>query len=469
LPTRGWELLIGAFAAFYLSKANRKEFGKSVSEIGGWLGVALILYAVFAYSKATPFPGLYALVPTIGTVLIILFATQQTTVGKFVGNKLFVGVGLISYSAYLWHQPLFAFARHRSLSEPSVLVFLALSLCSLVFAYLSWRFVESIFRKRDAIKRKTIFLLSILFSSFFITIGLVGHLNYSILESQWLSRVPENERLFYQNFLSSTKRDAGDRPQDLSECRFNVTGLNDDFETRIRQCQEKFGSGVLILGDSHAIDLYGVTTSRFNDEFLVGVTSGGCRPHTPRPECQYDRVLSFVKQNPKSFKHIIFEQAGFYLLLDSYKNKGTRRMFSNLSYNDQVRGINVDIEHINGTLTYLDELSKVVPVTWFVPRIEHHINPRLFLKKGCDYQYSLRPNLSETFRSLESHISEVVTSLGNKRIRLVSQNDIFKFDFAVDLLNCKEVFWSDGDHFSSSGEARFGARLPANFLQFRYD
>ena len=101
LPTRGWELLIGVFAAFYLSQANRKEFGKGLSELGGWLGVALILFPVFAYSKTTPFPGFFALAPTIGTVLIILFATQQTSAGKFVGNKAFVAIGLISFSAYL--------------------------------------------------------------------------------------------------------------------------------------------------------------------------------------------------------------------------------------------------------------------------------------------------------------------------------------------------------------------------------
>ena len=79
LPTRGWELLIGAFAAIYLSQANRKEFGKGLSEVGGWLGVALILYAVFAFSKATPFPSLHALVPTLGAILVILlrFATDN--------------------------------------------------------------------------------------------------------------------------------------------------------------------------------------------------------------------------------------------------------------------------------------------------------------------------------------------------------------------------------------------------------
>jgi len=56
LPTRGWELLIGAFSAFYLSKVNREEFGKGLSEVAGWLGVALIMSAVFSYSKTPPFP-----------------------------------------------------------------------------------------------------------------------------------------------------------------------------------------------------------------------------------------------------------------------------------------------------------------------------------------------------------------------------------------------------------------------------
>lgn len=186
LPTRGWELLIGAFVAFYLSKANRKEFGKAVSEVGGWLGVALILYAVFAFSKATAFPGLYALVPTLGTVLVILFATQQTTVGKFVGNKAFVGVGLISYSAYLWHQPLFAFARNRSLTEPSHTVFLVLSLTALVLAYFSWRYVEAPFR-RKTFSRCKVFIFAGVASVLMIAIGLYG--NY---KNGFNSRLPTN-------------------------------------------------------------------------------------------------------------------------------------------------------------------------------------------------------------------------------------------------------------------------------------
>ena len=169
-----------------MSKASRNEFGKGVGEVGGWLGVALILYAVFAYSKATPFPGNYALVPTLGTVLVILFATQQTTVGKFVGNKAFVGVGLISYSAYLWHQPLFAFARHRSPTEPSRTIFLVLSVMALVLAYFSWRFVEAPFRGKT-FSRFKVFLFAGVGSILMIAIGLYG--NY---KDGFISRLPPN-------------------------------------------------------------------------------------------------------------------------------------------------------------------------------------------------------------------------------------------------------------------------------------
>ena len=176
LPTRGWELLIGSFAAFYLSKVDRKDAGKGVSEAGGWLGITLILYAIFTFKGTTPFPGLYATVPTLGAALIILFANQRTYVGRFVGNKVFVGVGLISYSAYLWHQPLFAFARAYTFRQLDLSSIIYLLLSVFVLAYLSFRYVEAPFRKKDAFGRKKILLLSLTGMLFFVLIGFTGYI-----------------------------------------------------------------------------------------------------------------------------------------------------------------------------------------------------------------------------------------------------------------------------------------------------
>ncbi len=141
LPTRGWELLIGALIALYLAGRDAVEVSPAVRRFGSLLGLLMIAYGVVAFDKATPYPSLYALAPTLGTALIILFATPQTEVGKLLGSKLLVGVGLVSYSAYLWHQPLFAFARHISMSEPGGVTLSGLAVLSFLLAYVSWRFV----------------------------------------------------------------------------------------------------------------------------------------------------------------------------------------------------------------------------------------------------------------------------------------------------------------------------------------
>ena len=179
LPTRGWELAIGALIAFYF--LNKKEQAqlitshKASSEALGALGLALIGYSIFVFDHSTPFPGVYALIPTLGTALIIIFATADTVVGRLLSTKSMVGIGLISYSTYLWHQPLFAFARHRSMEDPSVTLLLVLSVMSIVLAYLSWRFVEMPFRDKKAIGRKKVFVFAVVGSVAFAAIGLGGH------------------------------------------------------------------------------------------------------------------------------------------------------------------------------------------------------------------------------------------------------------------------------------------------------
>lgn len=177
LATRGWELLIGVFAACYLSQTNRKDLAKGSDDFAGWVGIGLIFYAVFSYDKTTPYPSFYALAPTLGAVLVILFANQQTSVGKFIGNKAFVGVGLLSYSAYLWHQPLFSFYRHLFFLEDSRSYYVLLICLVFICSYLSWRYVERPFRSHvflRPLQQKSILAVLILFV---FTFGVLGSFN----------------------------------------------------------------------------------------------------------------------------------------------------------------------------------------------------------------------------------------------------------------------------------------------------
>ena len=189
LPSRLWELLVGSLVAFYLVA---RPLGQTTDGLKAWqdqilsaVGLLLILYAIFAFSKNTPFPGLYAVIPTLGTALIILHATPHTLCGRILCNPLFVGVGLISYSAYLWHQPLFAFARLRLIDEPSEPLRLFLGVAALGLAYLSWRFVERPFRDRKRISRKTIFTSAVACTVFFCGLGFLGQVTngYSFVKT----------------------------------------------------------------------------------------------------------------------------------------------------------------------------------------------------------------------------------------------------------------------------------------------
>lgn len=188
LPSRLWELLIGAFIAFHFLN-NKWQPSKLLCETGGATGLLLIVYAVFVFDKQTPFPSLFTLIPTFGTALIILFASQHTTVGKLLGNKFLVGIGLISYSTYLWHQPLYAFLRHRNLGEPSQLLFGLLAILSIFLAYFSWRYIEKPFRDKQKFSRKQIFTYSVLGSTFFIAFGLVGHFTKGTYERDFPTAV----------------------------------------------------------------------------------------------------------------------------------------------------------------------------------------------------------------------------------------------------------------------------------------
>lgn len=173
LPTRGWELLVGVFVAFYLFDKRGVEGNQALSV----LGFLLVAYPMFWFDKQTPFPGLYALIPTLGTALIILFAAEKTFVYRALNTRVLVGIGLISYSAYLWQQPLFAFARHISVQPPDTLLMGLLSVSSFVLAVFSWRYVEKPFRDKRTFSRQQIFIPALACSAAFILFGITVSLS----------------------------------------------------------------------------------------------------------------------------------------------------------------------------------------------------------------------------------------------------------------------------------------------------
>ena len=171
LPMRAWELLAGSMLAVMPVPARRAS--PMLAQGVSLLSLGLIMVAVFGYDDRTAFPGAAALLPVLGVVGLIWANGQQPTwAGRLLGSRVLVGIGLISYSWYLWHWPVLVFGKYASIFGLSSWELVALFVVSLVLGYASWRFVEGPFRERRLLAGRR----SILVAGFLglASLGLVG-------------------------------------------------------------------------------------------------------------------------------------------------------------------------------------------------------------------------------------------------------------------------------------------------------
>jgi len=151
LPTRAWELLLGSVCAFGLPAGAHLR--SRMAPAGAWLGLALVTLSVFMLDRSTPTPGWPILLPTVGAALIVCCGGARGMVGDLLGGRLLVSIGLVSYSLYLWHQPLLVFFRISGFQDvPLAHLWLFAVLGTL--SYLSWRFVEIPFRSSTTLSTK---------------------------------------------------------------------------------------------------------------------------------------------------------------------------------------------------------------------------------------------------------------------------------------------------------------------------
>jgi len=301
-PTRAWELLAGSIAAFLVSRHGVKG-----NNLLAALGLAGIVYAILAFDKFTPFPSLYALAPVGGTVLIILFADRTTWVAKLLSTRGFIGIGLISYSAYLWHQPLFAFARIRSYEQSGTAVLLGLGVVSLLLAWFSWRYIEQPFRKGAASvlpRRNQVFSASLVG---LLAFGMTGW----FIQSQ--DGFPDRLTPEQQNILAWERFDR-DQAYQRGRC-FMMANLN---HTQFDEgC---LGTGeTVIWGDSYAAAL--TSGWRIMDPGIGQRTASACPPllgvdMPERPNCKAINDATFAEISELDDPHVVLH--GIWWGFDKY-------------------------------------------------------------------------------------------------------------------------------------------------------
>jgi peptidoglycan/LPS O-acetylase OafA/YrhL len=149
LPTRAGELLTGAVVASMVVRRRTDAMSGRVLVACGLLGAALIAASLALLNETLPFPGVLAIPPVLGSALLILAGQRPNAIARALSVRPLVWIGLVSYSAYLWHWPLQAFYRygHGTIGLRAGLAILVLTF---VLAWLSYRFVEQPARRSRA-------------------------------------------------------------------------------------------------------------------------------------------------------------------------------------------------------------------------------------------------------------------------------------------------------------------------------
>lgn len=171
MPARAWEFLVGVVIA--LNPAWRLPPGL-LREMAVALGMMAIMLPVFLMHGHAPYPGFAALLPVLGTGLVIVARADLSRVGNPLSHPLMVGIGLISYSLYLWHWPVFVMARllnaRQVLDSADIIVCIAISF---VLAILTWHYIEKPFRNRGTISGRVLGLTLIPTASALLLAGLM--------------------------------------------------------------------------------------------------------------------------------------------------------------------------------------------------------------------------------------------------------------------------------------------------------
>jgi peptidoglycan/LPS O-acetylase OafA/YrhL len=444
LPTRGWELALGAAIATWCHQKSAPTLGPTLSQLLSSLGLILIAGSIFLYDENTPSPGLAMLAPTVGSGLIILYATPATWVARLLSLQPLVTVGLLSYSAYLWHQPLFAFARHRSLHAPGDRLYLALSVLSIGLAWASWRWVERPFRDRARINRSQIFRFAAVGTAVLLVFGISGHVSRGY---------------FWRDGL----RDDLSNLENRIRVNHGLAESCEDHHYDSAICRTADAPEVILWGDSYAMHLAQGMLASAPKMALAQATRSVCGPilgvapvnaeypETWARECirSNDRILDYLRNTP-SIKYAVLASP-----FHRYVNPGDRLL---LADGRLVESGDSGVTALRRTIATLKGLG-ITPVLVAPPPKNDTDIGRCLVNA---LRFGAAPELCN-FRTAD--INSLTTQVYSTLQKLESEVKVIWLNDAIcDSQTCHAVIgdtfiYRDGGHLSHEGSALLGKRM----------
>ena len=265
-----WELLAGSFLAFFIQanlmginpiRAQLEKY-KWITHGLSFLGLLLLLTSLLFIDQDKRFPGGWAILPVLGTLLIIFAGHQSWFNQSVLSSRILVGIGLISYPLYLWHWPLLSFARILEQSQPHWQIRILCIAIAFVLSVLTYCFIERPIRFGRNLRAKTYALTLLMLMT--ASLGFITYFSDGF-KSRFANQLVEEQ---------------------ISDLVFNIPTPTDwycaDASNEGPRC---LSSGpdpsTVVMGDSHALTIYAGLVERFKAKGqTVGLYGGsdGCPP-----------------------------------------------------------------------------------------------------------------------------------------------------------------------------------------------
>lgn len=483
--TRFWELLIGSLLAYITlyKKSNFSKFthrldmgfdawlgfivyaqapegdGNTRRNMQSLLGAVLIAIGVLVITKETRFPGWWALLPTLGAVLIISAGKQAWLNRAVLSTRVLVWFGLISFPLYLWHWPLLSFARIMESETPSLEIRIAAVLIAIVLAWLTYWLIEKPIRFGKHSKEKTITLLVLM-----VAVGYVGYNSYK--------RDGLPFRAFPKQIQAYTKSIAvTDRVKECSDISHAYEKSADWFCKLGEQTSQP---SIFAYGDSHALSLI-PAIEKFGIENKINIllaSSSGCPPilgiqsmrgvaWTDRYNCQKlnDRIFEYVKSN-RNIKSILL------IARWTYYTGGTTKPFEiNPLSTDGATDFSVDVKLekkiISSRVSFdygiqltIEKYRNIgVRIIFFEDNPLQLYDPKDALRKSWRTDASIN-RLSVTtkeHKNNQSWISSRFKNISSEMATIVNFDKLLCKSDICPLVDEGKFLYSDDDHLSVDG------------------
>ena len=425
LPSRGWEFILGALLAVN-EKKNLFKKNSLLSSLISYVGLILIFYSFIIFENTNNHPGLNTLLPTFGTALIIISSNSKNYINFLLSNSIIKNLGLISYSLYLWHHPIFSFSKILRLNNDDIMIKIFLITVSVVLAYISFKFIEQNFRNKKFEFKKLFILSSITLSSFFFIIlfstsiqkNYFPKITQDLYEKTWFKTKQYfkpcfQRKEFFCEFISNDK----------NEKIFLVgSSVVASFQQELKESLYKEGLNLISMTNP-GCDLIRVTQNGFGDKICNNII------YTNRK----DRILQ--------------EESGTIIIHLNYKIA--------YSKNDILNFLN-DINY------FLKNDFKII-IVYPIPQFEESVSKKIddlfrSSKENLEsYLYDYGNYLSvdySKFKKESENISKIFDNITHEKLYSVYPHNIF----CNNLIKNKciahdndDIFYIDGAHLSRSG------------------